>query len=125
MSNVVLRRLLSLMVCVAAASPAMHAQAPAPGRGPQGPPGSVTLPVADYDRLLDRAAQPAAAIDTPPVPAIVGRADMRARVDGTSVRGTLQLDGEVFQRGAVKVPLVGGTDPDRGAHRRTAAAAAA
>ena len=109
MSNVVLRRLLSLTVCVAAASPAMHAQAPAPGRGPQGPPGSVTLPVADYDRLLDRAAQPAAAIDIPPVPAIVGRADMRARVDGTSVRGTLQLDGEVFQRGAVKVPLVGGT----------------
>ena len=54
-------------------------------------------------------------------PAIVGRADMLARVDGLSVRGTLQLDGEVFQRGAVKVALFGGTTLIQGAHRRIAA----
>jgi Carboxypeptidase regulatory-like domain len=79
------------------------------GRGvPEGPPGTVTLPVGDYDRLLDRAAQPPSPANTPPVPAVVGRAEIRARVDGDAVRGTLQLDGEVFQRGAVKVPLVSG-----------------
>ena len=78
-------------------------------RLPQGPAGTVTLPVADYDRLLDRAAQPAAAIDTPPVAAIVSRGFLKARVDNGLVRGTLQLDGEVFQRGAAKVPLVGAT----------------
>jgi hypothetical protein len=75
---------------------------------PEGPPGTVTLPVADYDRLLDRAAQPPAIPNTPPVPAVVGRAELRARVDGDTVHGTLQLDGEVFQRGVVKLPLVSG-----------------
>ena len=76
---------------------------------PQGPAGTVTLPVGDYDRLLDRAAQPRPVVDTPPVPSVVGRAELRARVTGAAARGTLRLEGEVFQRGAVKVPLVTGT----------------
>jgi hypothetical protein len=68
----------------------------------------VTLPVDDYDRLLDRAAQPAATSDAPPVPSVVGRAELRARITGAAARGTLRLEGEVFQRGPVKVPLVTG-----------------
>ena len=75
---------------------------------PQGPAGTVTLPVVDYDRLIDRAAQPRPAVDAPPVPSVVGRAELRARVTGIAARGTLRLEGEVFQRGAVKVPLVTG-----------------
>ena len=75
---------------------------------PQGPAGTVTLPVVDYDRLIDRAALPRPAVDAPPVPSVVGRAELRARVTGTAARGTLRLEGEVFQRGAVKVPLVTG-----------------
>ena len=71
-------------------------------------PGTVTLPIADYDRLLDRAAQPAGGADQPPIPAVVARAELVGRVDGDVARGTLRLDGEVFQRGAVKVPLVSG-----------------
>ncbi|MCA1650820.1 MAG: hypothetical protein LC753_11245, partial [Acidobacteria bacterium] len=39
---------------------------------------------------------------------MVGRADLRARVMSNVVRGTLQLEGEVFQRGAVKIPLIKG-----------------
>jgi hypothetical protein len=80
------------------------------GRGsiPQGPSGTVTLTVDDYDRLVDRAAQPVARPDPPPVAAVVGRAEVRARVDNGGVRGTVRLDGEVFQRGPVKVPLVAG-----------------
>jgi hypothetical protein len=77
-------------------------------RLPQGAPGTVTLPVADYDRLVDRAGQPERRPDPPPVDAVVGRADLRARVISNIVRGTLQLEGEVFQRGAVKVPLIKG-----------------
>jgi hypothetical protein len=76
--------------------------------GPQGPAGTVTLAIADYDRLVDRAALPVAGPNRPPVAAVVGRAELRARVDTDTVRGTLRLDGEVFQRGAVKVPLVAG-----------------
>lgn len=77
-------------------------------RLPQGPPGTVTLPVSDYDRLVDRASQPDARPDPPPVAAVVSRAELRVRVDGDAARGTLRLDGETFERGYVKVPLVAG-----------------
>ena len=97
------------LVFIFAAVTARHADA-GQGRGaiPQGPPGTVTLPVADYDRLVDRATQPVPRADPPPLPAVVGRSELRARVEGTTVRGTLRLEGEVFQRGAVKVPMVTG-----------------
>lgn len=91
---------------LAASTPADARQ---PGRpGPQGPGGTVTLPVADYDRLLDRAARPIATPELPPIPAVAGRAELRARVEGTTARGTLRMEGEVFQRGSVRVPLVAG-----------------
>ena len=76
------------------------------GRVPQGPQGTVTLPIGEYNRLVDRASQPDATPEPPPVRAVVGRADLSARVAGETVRGTLRLEGEVFQRGQVKVPLV-------------------
>ena len=75
-------------------------------RLPQGPAGTVTLTVADYDRLIDRAALPRPPADAPPLAAVVARADLRARVIGDTARGTLHLEGEVFGRGHVKVPLV-------------------
>jgi hypothetical protein len=75
---------------------------------PQPPAGTVTLSVADYDRLIDRAAQPPARPEPPPVAAVVARAELRARVDGATARGTLRLEGEVFRRGQIKVPLVTG-----------------
>ena len=81
---------------------------------PDRAPGTVTLPIADYDRLLDRAAQPTAAGDQPPIPAVVARAELAGRVDGDVARGTLRLDGEVFQRGGVKVPLVSGATLSEG-----------
>lgn len=76
------------------------------GRVPQGPQGTVTLPIGEYNRLVDRASQPDVTPEPPPVRAVVGRADLSARVAGETVRGTLRLEGEVFQRGQVKVPLV-------------------
>ena len=75
---------------------------------PQPPAGTVTLSVADYDRLIDRAARPPARPEPPPVAAVVARAELRARVDGATARGTLRLEGEVFRRGQIEVPLVTG-----------------
>jgi hypothetical protein len=82
--------------------------AQAPTRAPQGPPGTVTLSLADYDRLLDRAENPAKRPEAPPIPAIVARADLRVRVTAARARGTFILDGEVFRAGATRVPLVEG-----------------
>lgn len=96
---------IALASLVFAAAPARAQQRPPL---PQGPAGTVTLSIADYDRLVDRAALPIKREDPPPVPAVVGRADVRARVAGDTVRGTLRLDGEVFHRGHVKVPLLNG-----------------
>ena len=77
-------------------------------RLPTGPAGTVTLPVAEYNRLVDLAARPDKRPDPPPVPAVVARADLRTRVTGEMARGTLRLEGEVFHRGRVRVPLVTG-----------------
>jgi hypothetical protein len=99
------RSLLLTVGCLTLGSPA-GAQAPA--RPPQGPPGTVTLSLADYDRLLDRAENPAKRAEAPPIPAVVARADLRVRVTAARARGTFILDGEVFRAGATKVPLVEG-----------------
>ncbi len=76
---------------------------------PDRAPGTVTLPVTEYDRLVDRAASQPAQPDQPPIPAVVARAELAGRVDADVARGTLRLEGEVFQRGSVKVPLVSST----------------
>ena len=99
----------AIVVAVACGAPGvLDARAQTRPATPQGPAGTVTLPVADYDRLLDRASQPAAAIDTPPVASVVGRAELRGRVAGGVVLGTVRIEGEIFQRGPVKVPLITG-----------------
>ena len=88
--------------------PALAGRGQDRGRIPQGPAGTVTLPVDDYDRLLDRAAQPPARPEQPPIASVVARAELRADVAGASVRGTLRIEGEVYRTGPVKVPLVSG-----------------
>lgn len=68
--------------------------------------GTVTLSRTDYDRLLDLANRQPRPADAAPLPAALTRADIRARVTGGTVRATMTVDGEVFQAGTVKVPLI-------------------
>lgn len=74
----------------------------------RGAAGTVTLPRAEYDRLLDLSARAPAVAERPPVAATVTRADMRVRISGSMARATIAVDGEVFQTGPVKVPLITG-----------------
>ena len=76
--------------------------------GPRGGPGTVTMTRTDYDRLIDLASQPVRGTDALPVPAALTRVDIRARVDGSTVRASMQLDGEVFRAGVSKVRLIKG-----------------
>ena len=46
--------------------------------------------------------------DVPPVPFAIQRADINLTVAGGTASGTVQLEGEVFATGAVKVPLIAG-----------------
>ena len=91
---------------VLAGTLALHAQPPSRPSPP--PPGTVTLTLSDYDRLLARAERPLVRPEPPPIPAVLARADLQVRVSADRVRGTFTLDGEVFKTGVVAVPLVAG-----------------
>lgn len=77
-------------------------------RPPQAPPGTVTLPLGEYDRLVERAARPPKRPESPPLASVLSRADLKLRVTGEDARGSFSLDGEVFRSGATKVTLLSG-----------------
>lgn len=70
--------------------------------------GNVTLPLDEYNRLLELANKPTRKTDTPPVPYTMKRADLKFRVISESVQGTVQLQGEILHKGVTKVPLTTG-----------------
>lgn len=70
--------------------------------------GNVTLPLDEYNRLLELANKPARKIETPPVPYTMKRADLKFHVASESVQGTVQLQGEILRKGVTKVPLTTG-----------------
>jgi hypothetical protein len=70
--------------------------------------GNVTLPLDEYNRLLELASKPVRKLDTPPVPYSMKRADLKFRVASDSVQGTVHLQGEILHKGATKIPLTSG-----------------
>jgi hypothetical protein len=70
--------------------------------------GNVTLPLDEYNKLVELAAKPPKKPDIPPLPYSIKHADIRLRVENDGVRGTMQLDGEVFRKGVSKVALTTG-----------------
>lgn len=70
--------------------------------------GNVTLPLDEYNRLLELANKPTRKIETPPVPYTLKRADLKFHVASESVQGTVQLQGEILRKGMTKVPLTTG-----------------
>lgn len=88
----------ALLASVTAAQERMIAPAP--------PPGNVTLPLDEYNRLLTLATKPPKKTDAPPMNYVIQRANLKLRVVDTTVLGTAQLEGETFTKSAVKIPLV-------------------
>ena len=70
--------------------------------------GSVTLTLEEYNRLMELAAKPSKRAEIAPLPYSVKHADVKLRVENDGVRGTVQLEGEVFRKGVSKVPLTSG-----------------
>ena len=70
--------------------------------------GGVTLPLDEYNRLLELASKPVHKPETPPQNYSLKCADLNFRVENESVRGNLMLEGEVFKKGVTKVPLTSG-----------------
>jgi hypothetical protein len=69
---------------------------------------SVTLPLAEYNRLMDLANRPSSTSATPPVGAVLSSADLRVRVDRETAQGVFTLVGDVLRPGINRVPLVSG-----------------
>jgi carboxypeptidase family protein len=70
--------------------------------------GNVTLTLDEYNKLTELAAKPPKKSDLPPLPYSIKHADLKLHVENDGVRGTIQLDGEVFRKGVSKVPLTTG-----------------
>jgi hypothetical protein len=77
------------------------------GATPDPVPGSVTMPLDEYNKLVELADKPTSKPERPPVPYTVNRASLKLQVTGESVSGTIEIEGEVLATGATKVPLAG------------------
>jgi hypothetical protein len=83
---------------------AAQQQPPRPSEQPR----SVTLTLAEYNRLVDLANRPQPGVPQAPVAAVVSSADLRVRVDGDAARGIYTLTGEALRDGISRIALLSG-----------------
>ena len=95
-------RLTALLVMFAA--PVCAQQPPRP----VDPARSVTLSLAEYNRLIDLANRPPQGPAGPPVAAVLASANLRVRVDRETARGVFDVNGDVLRAGVSRVSLVSG-----------------
>src|SRR5262245_29701014 len=93
----------TLLLCLA-----HGAAAQLPPRATPEPSRSVTLSLAEYNRLIDRAIQTGAVPVPPPVAAVLSTAELRVRVEGSMARGGFALAGDVLRPGLNTVKLLAG-----------------
>src|SRR5271169_5769411 len=70
--------------------------------------GNVTLTLDEYNKLMELAAKPPKKSDLAPLPYSIKHADVTLHIENDGVRGTVQLEGEIFRKGVSKVPLTTG-----------------
>ena len=75
---------------------------------PVPPTGNVTLPLDEYNHLMELASKPARKTDTPPVPYILKCAEVKLRAANESLQGTIHLQGDILHKGETKIPLTTG-----------------
>lgn len=75
---------------------------------PAGSAGTVTLALAEYNRLVELATHPAKASEAAPLPFVLSRAAFKLRVEEQTLLGALDIEGSLLERGPVKVPLTTG-----------------
>src|SRR6185503_18236241 len=74
-----------------------------------GSPGTVTLSLAEYNRLVERATRKGkTTVDEVPLPFVLSHATFKLRVENQTLVGTVEIDGSLLQKGAVKTPLTTG-----------------
>ncbi len=71
-------------------------------------PGTVTLSLAEYNRLIELAARKPKTPDEPPIPFVLSQAVFKLRVQDRRLTGSVDIDGAVLEKGSTKVPLITG-----------------
>ncbi len=71
-------------------------------------PGNVTLTLDEYNRLVELASKTPKHADLAPLPYSIKHADLNLQVVNDTVRGKVDLQGEVFRKGISRVPLTSG-----------------
>jgi len=75
---------------------------------PVPPAGNVALPLDEYNRLLELANKSPRRVESAPLPYTIKRSDLKLRVANETVMGTVQFEGETFNKGETKVALTSG-----------------
>lgn len=81
---------------------------PVPAPGPTFSGGSVTLTLAEYNRLMELALRKPKTDAAAPLPFVLSRAAFKLRVEDQSLLGSVDIDGNVLEKGSIKVPLTTG-----------------
>src|SRR6185503_8371020 len=81
----------------------VDAALPAPGST-----GTVTLSLAEYDRLVELASRKPKLDEAAPQPFVLTRAAFKLKLVNQTLVGTVEIDGSLLQNGNVKAPLTTG-----------------
>ena len=81
----------------------IDAALPAPGGT-----GTVTLSLAEYDRLVELASHKPKPADAAPLPFVLSRAAFKLKLVDQTLVGTVEIDGSLLENGNVKAPLTTG-----------------
>jgi hypothetical protein len=65
----------------------------------------VTLSLSEYNRLVELATRKSAQPDQVPLPYVLSHAVFKLRVENQTLVGTVDIDGSLLEKGAVKTPL--------------------
>ncbi|HXQ73197.1 MAG TPA: carboxypeptidase-like regulatory domain-containing protein [Pyrinomonadaceae bacterium] len=70
--------------------------------------GTVTLSLAEYNRLVEMSTRKPKLLEAPPMPFVLTRAVFKLRVENQTLMGTVSIDGTSLEKGPVKAPLTTG-----------------
>ena len=103
MKVLVLIRLVTTVVVGQQRNTTLDAPLPAPGS-----PGTVTLSLSEYDRLVALATRKTKTPDGVPLPFVLSHAVFKLRLEQQTLVGTVEIDGALLETGPVKTPLTTG-----------------
>ena len=96
--------ILILLIAVVTAGQSRNTFVSAPMPAP-GAAGTVTLSLSEYNHLVELATRKSAQPDEVPLPYVLSHAVFKLRVENQTLVGTVDIDGSLLAKGAVKTPL--------------------